>query len=168
MGGIAASVNGSTSTPGLRAIGECASTGVHGANRLASNSLLEAAAFGTAAGLSARDSEAAKSEPLRARAAPDLPGDALSELRTAMTREAGVIRDEAGLLTLLGVIDRLQARHGQALPLVAARLVAHAALERRESRGGHFRADFPEPAAEARRTLVTLDAVEPVTRVAAE
>jgi L-aspartate oxidase len=60
-----------------------------------------------------------------------------------MTRDAGVIRDAAGLTRLLAEIDALQARHGQTPDLLAARLVAVHALARRESRGGHFRADFP-------------------------
>ena len=58
--------------------------------------------------------------------------------------------------SLLGVIERLQAAHGPAAPLLAARLIARAALDRRESRGGHFRADHPKTAAEARHSRIRL------------
>lgn len=156
MGGVAADAEGRTSLEGLLAIGECASTGVHGANRLASNSLLEAAAFGTAAGVLAREAAGPATAPLPAGAAPDLPVAAMAELRTAMSRDAGVVRDAEGLNRLIDLLAALKAGHGPALPLVTAGLVARAALDRRESRGGHYRADFPDTAAEARRTFVTL------------
>jgi L-aspartate oxidase len=170
MGGIVADPAGATSLKGLYAAGEAASTGVHGANRLASNSLLEAAAFGTAAGLMARDTLAGSGRLLPAQVPPDLPPAALQTLRAAMSREAGVVRDAAGLQRLLTLVEDLRAEHGRALPLVAAELVASAALERRESRGGHFRADFPETAAEARRTFLTLSDVDTVVpaQIAAE
>ena len=93
MGGIVADDEGRTSVPGLFAIGECAATGVHGANRLASNSLLEAGAFGRRAGRAA----AAEAQPERrslaaVQAMTDLPSEALATLRAAMTRHAGVVR----------------------------------------------------------------------------
>ena len=65
------------------------------------------------------------------------------------------------------MIDKLIERHGRALPLVAARLVAAAALDRRESRGAHFRADYPETMVMARRTFTVLDAA-PVAAIPAE
>ncbi len=157
MGGVMTDADGRTSLGGLFAAGECASTGVHGANRLASNSLLEAAVFGTHAGEAAREATDPKTAPLAVRPAPDLPESALETLRAAMSRDAGVVRDAAGLTRLLGLIDRLQAEHGQALPLVAARLVAAPACARRESRGGHYRADYPQAAPVAERTVLTLD-----------
>jgi L-aspartate oxidase len=176
MGGIEAGADGATSLEGLSAVGECASTGVHGANRLASNSLLEAAAFGAQAGLAAREASAPVGTPSSARPAPELPAPELparelAGLRAAMSREAGVIRDAAGLERLVDRIDRLETAHGRALPLVAASLVARAALARQESRGGHFRSDFREPAAEARRTRLTLASIESAdaaSRIAAE
>jgi len=167
MGGIATDADGRTSLPGLYAAGECASTGVHGANRLASNSLLEAAVFGERAGRAARDEHPA-SGPYAVVTAPALPDEALQTLRQAMSREAGVVRDAEGLGRLLVLIGDLEARHGRAAPLVAARLVAACALNRRESRGGHFRTDYPEAAA-ADRTFVTLDRIDPAgLRYAAE
>lgn len=168
MGGIAADTDGRTSLPGLYAVGECAATGVHGANRLASNSLLEAAAFGWNTGEAAREAVAANGSipTLSFEPAPALPAPALAELRAAMSLHAGVIRDAAGLTTLLGVIGGLETAHGPAPALIAARLIAQGALERHESRGGHFRADHPEPAAEAKHTRLTLPV--PTTAMAAE
>ena len=166
MGGIATDAEGRTSLPGLFAAGECASTGVHGANRLASNSLLEAAVFGRRAGAAARES-AAGGRPLAARAAPDLPDADLQRLRQAMSRDAGVVREGAGLTRLLGEIDEATARVGEAPALIAARLVAAAALDRRESRGGHYRADFPQTDA-PERTLLRLADLAPAARIAAE
>src|SRR5262249_46462480 len=126
-----------------------------------SNSLLEAAVFGLRAGHAARaerdpGTPATSSEP-----PPELPPDsspngALPALRRSMSLNAGVERTAAGLERLLGGIDARSARHGEALVLTTARLIAQAALERRESRGGHWRLDFPETAAEAERTLVSL------------
>jgi len=156
MGGIAAGVDGRTSLSGLYAVGECAATGLHGANRLASNSLLEAAVCGDLAGRAARETTAPATDPAPGNVAPDLPPAALAELRQAMSRDAGVIRDAEGLERLIGQIDALENAHGRALPLVTARLIAGAALARRESRGAHFRSDYPAAAASPRRTLITL------------
>ena len=158
MGGILTDADGATSAPGLFAAGECASSGVHGANRLASNSLLEAAVFGTRAGRAAARRIAAPRAPARTVRLEDLPPGDLGVLRRAMSREAGVVRDAEGLTRLLDLLDALAVRHGQAAPLVAARLVAECALDRRESRGAHFRADHPATAVDARRTLVSLEA----------
>lgn len=167
MGGIATDADGRSSLQGLYVAGECASTGVHGANRLASNSLLEAAVFGQRAGRAAA-LEAPGPAQHRVVAAAELPADALAELRVAMSRDAGVIRDADGLVRLLASIDRLEAEHGRSAPLVAARFVAACALTRRESRGGHFRTDFTEPH-RPMRSFVTLADVEPsAMRFAAE
>jgi L-aspartate oxidase len=129
VGGIVTGLDGSTTVPGLYAAGECAATGVHGANRLASNSLLECLVFGRRAGVAAlRESGAVGGAP------PEAPGSeppAGAALRQAMWRDAGVIRSAEGL-------ERLRRS-----PALLSRLIAESALARRESRGGHFRSDFP-------------------------
>jgi L-aspartate oxidase len=159
MGGVWTDAQARTSLEGLYAVGECASTGVHGANRLASNSLLEAAVFGLRAGRAASGELDAKSAGRPAEPPADLPAEALPALRRAMSLNAGVERTAEGLQRLLGEIDALSARHGEALALTTARLIAEAALARRESRGGHWRLDFPEAAAEAKRTFTGLTAL---------
>ncbi|MDG2523565.1 L-aspartate oxidase [Caulobacter segnis] len=153
MGGVWTDLDGRASLPGLFAAGEAACTGVHGANRLASNSLLEAAVFGARAGEAARDEALLNTAIDPAAATPGLPTTALNRLRTAMTQDAGVVREAEGVSRLCGLINALEEAHGAAPSLVAARLVATAALARQESRGGHFRADFPL-AAEPRRTVI--------------
>jgi L-aspartate oxidase len=167
MGGVATDLDGRTSLPGLLAAGECAATGVHGANRLASNSLLEAAVFGARAGRVAKSLTLGAEPSLAAEPTPDLPNPALQILRQAMSRDAGVIRDAEGLARLVTVQDALEAAHGLAPTLVAAQLIARAALARQESRGGHFRADYPATAL-PERTFVTLDASNAGLRYAAE
>jgi L-aspartate oxidase len=167
MGGVAADVWGRTSLPGLFAAGECAAVGVHGANRLASNSLLEAAVFGRRAGAVAREAHAPAAAPIAAPTPADLPADSLAALRRSMSRHAGVVRDADGLAALIDTLAGLEAVHGPALPLIAARIVAEAALDRRESRGAHYRADFPQAATEAVHTTRTLTAAPARARKAA-
>jgi L-aspartate oxidase len=166
MGGVATDLEGRTSLAGLLAAGECAATGVHGANRLASNSLLEAAVFGTRAGALLRDAADPGTPPLPVQPWPDLPDIALATLRQAMSRDAGVVRDAEGLAALLHLIDGLAAAHGEGPILVAARLVAACALQRHESRGGHYRTDYPG-ALPPRRTFTTLAGLAAL-KVAAE
>jgi L-aspartate oxidase len=134
VGGIVTDLDGRSTLPGLYAAGECAATGVHGANRLASNSLLECLVFGRRAALAAlsetdpglRDLSEASRRRLR-----DGHNSVTAEIRHQLWEDAGVIRSAEGLERLRGV-DAL-------LP----RLVAESALARRESRGAHFRSDFP-------------------------
>jgi L-aspartate oxidase len=173
MGGIATDDRGRTSVPGLYAVGECAATGVHGANRLASNSLLEGAVFGarTAEALAADLRADGAARPHRG-PAPDggalpLPehteGDAAFDrpaFQAAMWAGAGVLRDGRGLEALAARLAGLRpptALSRRALEdrnlLVVGRAVVTAALHRAESRGAHFREDFPAPdPARARRT----------------
>jgi L-aspartate oxidase len=84
-----------------------------------------------------------------------------------MARDAGVVRDAAGLRRLIGWLGQMDAVHGPALTLVAARVVAEAALDRRESRGAHFRADYPVAADFALHTVRTLDTAPARSRRAA-
>ena len=156
MGGIAAGPDGRTILPGLFAVGECAATGVHGANRLASNSLLEAAAFGRRTGRAAAGEAGAQGAVRGGLASPDLPAEALRALREAMSRHVGVVRDEGGLSEALAVIGRLETGTPGAPPLAAARLIVEAALARRESRGGHYRRDYPDTAPSARHTRLRI------------
>jgi L-aspartate oxidase len=161
MGGIAVDANGRTSLPGLWAAGEVASTGIHGANRLASNSLLEAVVFGARV---AADINAAPVSAMRlaniSEAAPARIVAPSPELRSLMFNNVGVVRTETGLSRALGVIaemDRTAVCPSAKNIAAAALLIAAAAYYRQESRGAHFRQDFPAPDPEqARRTMITL------------
>jgi L-aspartate oxidase len=130
MGGIATDLDARATLPGLYAVGECSCTGLHGANRLASNSLTECFVFG------ARAARAALTEPTPAGGSPSAasrkPPELAQESREALWRCAGLERDGEGLRSLT------EDRH----PVV--RLIAQSALARTESRGAHQRLDFPE------------------------
>ncbi|MBY6204576.1 L-aspartate oxidase [Halomonas denitrificans] len=151
MGGIAATLDGETDVPGLFAIGEVACTGAHGANRLASNSLLETVVMASRLADRLRDADA-PSRRANGRDLPgaDLPDAALDRLRAAMQRGAGVERDASGLARLVAEIDRLETRHGTSDPLLVARCIAETAAARTESRGAHARSDFPAASERAR------------------
>jgi L-aspartate oxidase len=166
MGGVVADADGRASLSGLYAAGECASTGVHGANRLASNSLLEAAVFGARAGTAAAQDRAPAARILPAEPVGALAPDARLALRRGMSRDAGVVRDAAGLTRLLSEIEALDRTHGRTAETVAAALVASCALERRESRGGHYRADYPQMIAPRRSVLTIMPAKAPLVMAA--
>lgn len=146
MGGIATDRDGRASLPGLWAVGECAASGLHGANRLASNSLGEGLVFGARAAAALQKAANRRARAGEAAPAPVLPPLALTRLRQAMSRFAGVEREEAGLRQMIAIVDDLAARHGEAYEISAARLITRGALARRESRGTHFRTDFPAKA----------------------
>ncbi|MCI5047589.1 MAG: L-aspartate oxidase [Aquisalinus sp.] len=154
MGGVRTGLNGESSLPGLWAVGEVACTGIHGANRLASNSLLEALVFGarTAAAITDGDGETRTvdvSQLMQRLTLPTKPApDALAKsLRAKMAAQAGLLRDDRGLTDLLGDIDRDFAQpditSGNFNMLIAAKLIAASAKNRQESRGAHMRADYP-------------------------
>ena len=130
IGGVAADLDGRTTLAGLLAVGECACSGIHGANRLASNSLTECFVFGTRAATAALEQSAPGEppEPPSWRFQPPQPAT-----REAVWRHAGPLRDRDGLEPLLSD------------PYLLARLIAGSALERAESRGAHRRSDFPDP-----------------------
>jgi len=170
MGGIATDGRGRTSLEGLWAIGECACTGLHGANRLASNSLLEALVFGARAAEDVRNTLVPRpgcgSLPAPERyAGPPVP----RQLRETMTRFAGLERDAEGLGEALKHIAQIERAGGHTPSLLnmtaTAKMVVAGALNRRESRGGHYRSDFPETEASGSRTFMTLADAE---RIAAE
>jgi len=150
LGGVATDLDGRTSLPGLYAAGECAATGVHGANRMAGNSLTEAVVFGRRAALAMAGEAAGDAvDP----AAPELPDakppndDAgWKDLRRAMTEGAGMLRTATSLNVALRTMEELTSSPDEQLQLAAtaATLICRAALEREESRGVHFRSDFPE------------------------
>jgi L-aspartate oxidase len=167
MGGIAADARGRTSLEGLWAVGECAATGLHGANRLASNSLLEALVFGARVAddirghIATRSSSGTPPAPARFLASPPP-----QVLREAMTRHVGLERDAEGLTKALDVIGAIErAANGEPSLLnmtAAARLVTTAALARHESRGGHCRSDYPLTEEHGIRTTITLRRAEAI------
>jgi len=160
MGGIASDVLGRSSLPGLWVVGECASTGLHGANRLASNSLLEGLIFGARVADDVRGQLAAGAPRGLPPAPPRFASPAPPHvLREAMSRDVALERNAQGLRAALGVIGRLETVSSEPALLnmtAAAKLVTAAALAREESRGGHWRTDYPETQKPATRTFMTL------------
>lgn len=145
MGGIATDWDGRSSLPGLFAAGECACTGVHGANRLASNSLLEGLVFGARAGAAMAALQPIVDTGPAPLPLPPPPAADLAAVRAVLSASAGVIRNGPELATGLQQLESLAASSPQLAPVTAAAIV-RAALARRESRGAHFRTDFPEHA----------------------
>lgn len=168
MGGVLVDAQGRATLDGLWAAGEVASTGAHGANRLASNSLLEAVVYAARiaediGGLLALP----KTLPWPAEVcelSPPLAHEGIADakrLRETMTAYVGVIRERAGLVHALGEILNIEAtakRPSVRDMATTALLVTAAALERTESRGGHFRSDFPDSdPLQAHRSYITID-----------
>ncbi|WP_068177684.1 L-aspartate oxidase [Mycobacterium sp. UM_CSW] len=161
-GGVVTDVHGQTELPGLFAAGEVARTGMHGANRLASNSLLEGLVVGGRAGRAAA-AHASAAGPTRA-LAPELVAHTAAsrgDLHRAMSRDASVVRDAAGLnrlsdkLSGAPIRDITGRRDFEDIALtLAARAVTAGALARTESRGCHHRAEYPDAAPEQARSSV--------------
>jgi L-aspartate oxidase len=158
MGGIFVDKSGRTSIDGLWACGEAACTGLHGANRLASNSLLEVAVCGNWV---ARDIAAtAAIRPRRPRLLPD--GRASRSdptlVRPILSRHAGVLRDDEGLRAAVRAFYPLAiSQHAASDAAIAGLMILIAALRRQESRGAHERTDFPKRTNLARRSTLRLD-----------
>ncbi|WP_425409588.1 L-aspartate oxidase [Hyphococcus sp.] len=171
MGGVMTDLDGKSSVEGLWAVGEVASTGVHGANRLASNSLLEAVVFGARIADQLREKEiTAPDEPGAPADRMDLPSrpadkEAMKKLRAAMSEGCALIRSEDGLLDVIDTLHALNEHDnmtsGLKSALVTAELIAQGALMREESRGGHYRRDFPDTEEDAFHTeICATDAYE--------
>jgi L-aspartate oxidase len=156
MGGVRTDLAGQTSIPRLFAAGEAACTGVHGANRLASNSLLEGVVFGARAGQAMREwvarprIERGREEPFRA------PGSGAAEFRRIAWDQCGIVRCGDGLRRAIDQFEQDRPKPAEfTLERAAARnvwevalLIARCALAREESRGAHFRTDYPAKRAE--------------------
>ncbi|HEY0098581.1 MAG TPA: FAD-binding protein, partial [Pyrinomonadaceae bacterium] len=163
MGGVRTDLDGRTTVAGLYAAGEVACTGVHGANRLASNSLLEGLVFGARAGRAATREHASDSHVARRAAIEerDAESAAVSDrdageialavrkrVRRLMWERVGILRSRQSLTRALGEFEQIERARSLRAPsrnfVTVALLVARAALWREESRGAHFRYDFPE------------------------
>jgi L-aspartate oxidase len=157
MGGVKTDVDGRSSLKRLYAAGEVACTGVHGANRLASNSLLEGLVFGARAGASMREVSALRYKKTGAtlRFAPNSSANAdalLRNLQQGMWRDAGLLRDAKGLSAMRQELERMRVQIAPAAERASlelanlhavAELIVISALAREESRGAHYRNDFP-------------------------
>lgn len=161
MGGVGSDLNGRTSIPGLFAAGEVACTGVHGANRLASNSLLEGLVFGARAGAAMREEFSSKTvrkapaDKKRSKEPSSTNGDLeklVQRSRDEMWKHVGIVRDRSSLQHAISALEALQTelpaanlrRTQEAHNLVTAGLlIARSALARHESRGAHYRTDYP-------------------------
>jgi L-aspartate oxidase len=157
MGGIAVDLRGRTSIDGLWACGEAACTGLHGANRLASNSLLEAAVCGNWVARDVASTSATR------RRSPGFPTDSIARgdpalVRPILSSHAGVLRDGEGLRAAARALYPLAiSRHPARDPALTGLMIVIAALRRQESRGAHGRIDFPDSQNPAQRSTLRLD-----------
>ena len=170
MGGIQTSKYGRTGLSGLWACGEVAATGLHGANRLASNSLLEAVVFAARIAEDINNTVPPTGLPRPAPPITQIEGDmtalapATMRLRRLMSTHVGVLREAEGLTEALGELRRLERAAGGLAPfanmVMAAQFITVAALHRQESRGGHYRSDFQETAEAAQHSRLTVTEIE--------
>lgn len=155
MGGIAVDAHGRSTLPGLWAAGECAATGLHGANRLASNSLLEAVVCGREVANDIASRPAGRTIVPAPSALP--PAADAAPARAIVSRLVGVTRDAEGLTSALQrLLPLAEGATPAAAPARVGLMMAASALARTESRGAHARTDFPDTAPVARRSRITL------------
>jgi L-aspartate oxidase len=155
MGGIAVDIEGRSTVDGLWACGEVARTGLHGANRLASNSLMEAI---VCAQWVAESVQAASRVTLKTRSAdtPPLASDP-SAVRPILSQGLGVLRDRHGIeRAIRGLYPLVNGHSAAADPALVGLMIAVAAWRREESRGGHFRSDFPNAQSSAVPSFISL------------
>ena len=162
MGGVYTDLQGRTTLRGLYAAGEVASTGVHGANRLASNSLLEALVFGTRTADAMRrdtiDSGSITPEAITVEKNPaPRHTELLQTIRDITWRYAGIVRNASALEAGLELLNQIPENLRQHNLLTVACMIHEAALARKESRGAHFRDDFPKPEATSFHSYITKD-----------
>ena len=166
MGGVWSDLEGRSTVEGLYAAGEVACTGVHGANRLASNSLLEAVVFGLRAGRTMRTEARAIARASVTRPPMSVPATTEPAVRELNWERCGIARDRAGLESAISFLDSTGWTPAESPSLAAielrnmhqvAALIAKCALWREESRGAHYRTDFPDKREEfARASRVSL------------
>jgi L-aspartate oxidase len=154
MGGVRTDLTGRATLSGLYAAGEVASTGVHGANRLASNSLLEALVFGRRAAAAMMEDNGNHLPRAAGESAPAVATAINEEVRDITWRYAGIVRNAEGLKTGLKLLEGIRQESNL---LTVSRVIHECALAREESRGAHYRDDFPNPAATKVHTYVRKD-----------
>ncbi|MET2831350.1 L-aspartate oxidase [Mesorhizobium shangrilense] len=162
MGGVAVDGSGRTSVKGLWACGEVASTGLHGANRLASNSLTEAVVCARWVADSVAGTPARRTKPAFGS---DYPSPDPATVRPFLSRALGIVRDGDGLKAAAhALLPLAESKDAASDPAAVGLMIAIAALLREESRGAHYRTDFPHHATVARRSEITLEAALAVAR----